>query len=100
MGQWMFDRIHQMGVTIELQNLGDAQVCQEIAVQLEHALSDRQGAWRVSITGSRTADNWDLRVEGPNGFERSYGLSAAAGEHEPAAIRNLVLKLMPPGLAP
>jgi hypothetical protein len=49
----------------------------------------------VSIAGSRAAENWDLRVEGPNGFERSYTLSAAAGEHEFSAIRTLVLRLVP-----
>ena len=85
-----------MGVTIELQNLGDAQLCRDITVHLEHAFSGRQGDWRVSIAGSRGAANWDLRVEGPNGFERSYALSADAGEHDPAAIRTLVLKLVLP----
>ena len=85
-----------MGVTTELQNLGNAQLCREITAHLEHAFSGRQGEWRVSISGSRTADNWDLRVEGPHGFERSYTLSAAAGEHEPAAIDSLLLKLAPP----
>jgi hypothetical protein len=47
----------------------------------------------VSIAGSRAAGNWELKVEGPNGFERS--LSAAAGEHEPATIRTVVLRLVP-----
>jgi hypothetical protein len=28
-----------------------------------------------------------------------YGLTADAGEHEPAAIRTLVLKLVPPAIA-
>src|SRR5260370_18123233 len=88
-----------MGVTIELQNLGDAQVCRDIAADLEHAFSGRQGQWRVSIAGSRATESWDLRVEGPNGFERSYALSADAGEHEPPAIRTLVLKLVPPAPA-
>ena len=85
-----------MGVTIELQNLGDAQLCREITAHFEHAFSGRQGAWRVSIRGSRAADNWDLQVEGPNGFERSYSLSGSAGEHEPAAISAIVLRLVPP----
>lgn len=85
-----------MGITIELQNLGDAQLCQEITVLLEHTFSGRQGTWRVSISGSRAADNWDLRVEGPNGFERSYTLSGSAGEHDPSAICAIVLKLVPP----
>jgi hypothetical protein len=84
-----------MGVTVELQNLGDAQLCRDITAHLEHAFSGRQGEWRVSIAGSRVAESWDLRVDGPNGFERSYTLSAAAGEHEPAAIRMLVLRLLP-----
>ena len=84
-----------MGVTIELQNLGDAQLCRETTVQLEHAISERQGTWHVSISGSRAADNWDLRVEGPNGFERSYSLSGSAGEHEPSVIRAIVLRLVP-----
>jgi hypothetical protein len=85
-----------MGVTIELQNLGDAQLCRDITAHMEHAFSDRQGDWRVSIAGSRAAESWELRIEGPNGFERSYSLSAAAGEHEPATIRTLVVRLIPP----
>ena len=48
----------------------------------------------MCIAGSRVAESWDLGVEGPNGFERSYALSAGAGEHERAAIRTLVLKLV------
>jgi hypothetical protein len=84
-----------MAVTIELQNLGDARLCREITAHLEHVFSDRKGEWRVSISGSRAAESWDLRVEGPHGFERSHTLLAAAGEHEPAAIRTLVLKLVP-----
>jgi hypothetical protein len=88
-----------MGVTIELQNLGDAQVCRDITAYLEHAFSGRQGDWRVSIAGSRETATWDLRVQGPNGFERSYALSANSGEHEPVAICTLVLKLLPPANA-
>ena len=85
-----------MGVKIELQNLGDAQLCRDITVHLEHAFSERQGEWSVSIAGSRVAETWDLRVQGPNGFERSYALSKDAGEHEAAAIRTLALRLLPP----
>jgi hypothetical protein len=83
-----------MGVTIELQNLGDAQLCREIVVSVEHALSDKRGEWRVSITGSRASENWEIRVEGPSGFERSYTLAGAAGEYEPEAIRRLILQLV------
>jgi len=59
-----------MGVTIEMQNLGDAELCREIAVGIEHALSEKTGEWRVSIVGSRANDNWEMKVDGPEGFER------------------------------
>ena len=84
-----------MGVTIELQNLGDAQLSREIAATIEHALTDKPGEWRVSIAGSRASENWEMRVEGPSGFERSYTLAGVAGEHEPEAIRRLILQLVP-----
>jgi len=84
-----------MGVTIELQNLGDAQLCRDITPHLEHTFSGRQGEWRVSIAGSRAAENRDLRVEGPNGLERSYTLSSA-DKNEAAVIPTLVLRLLPP----
>jgi hypothetical protein len=48
----------------------------------------------VSIVGSRANDNWEMKVEGPRGFERSYTLLGEAGEH-PDAIRNVLVKLLP-----
>ncbi len=45
----------------------------------------------MSITGSRAHENWGLRVEGPNGFERSYTLAGSAGEHKPDAVRGRIL---------
>ncbi len=89
-----------MGVTIELHNLGDDQLCREITAQVEHVFSDRQGAWRVSIAGSRASENWDMRIEGPHGFERSYSLAGSSGEHQPEAIRRLSAQLVPPTMAP
>jgi hypothetical protein len=84
-----------MGVNIELQNLGDAELSREIVARIEHALSDKPGEWRVTIAGSRASDNWEMTIEGPNGFERSYTLTDAAGEHAPDAIGSLVLQLAP-----
>ena len=86
-----------MGVTVELHNLGDPQLCQEIGARIEHALSEKSGDWRVSIAGSRGNENWEMKVEGPSGFERSYTLAGAAGQHEPDAICRLVLQLVPAG---
>src|SRR5215831_18738421 len=56
-----------MGVTIELQNLGDAQVCRELMANLEHAFSGRSGEWRASLTGSRASEAWDL-LNDPTGL--------------------------------
>ena len=89
------DKMHYMGVTIELQNLGDEQLCREVTARIEHAFADRQGAWRVSVIGSRASETWAINVEGPNGFERSYSLAKGAGQHEPDAIRRLIVQLLP-----
>jgi hypothetical protein len=94
-GQTPRDKMQWMAVTIDLQNLGNAQLCQEITVHIEHTFADRRGDWRVSIAGTRASENWEMRVEGPNGFERSYVLTASAGEHPPEAIRRILVQLLP-----
>ena len=83
-----------MGVTVELHNLGDPQLCQEIVARVEHGLSDKPGEWRVSIAGSHESENWEMQIVGPSGFERSYTLAGAAGQHEPDAICRLILQLV------
>ena len=88
-------QLRVMGVTVELENLGDAQLCRDIVARVEHAFSDRKDAWQVSIAGSRESESWEMRVAGPNGFERTYTLSRTAGEHTPEAIRRLTLQLLP-----
>jgi hypothetical protein len=84
-----------MAVTIEMQNTGDSRTRSEILAGVEHVLSDMPGEWRVSIIGSRANDNWEMKVEGPHGFERSYTLVGEAGEHQPEAIRSVLIKLLP-----
>jgi hypothetical protein len=84
-------------VTIEMQNTGDPRVRREILAGVEPVLSDAAGEWRMSVVGSRANDNWEMKVEGPRGFERSYALVGEAGEHRPEAIRNVLTKLLPPG---
>src|ERR1035441_8918133 len=39
-----------MAVSVELHNTGDPAVGREVQALVEHALSDRAGDWRVSIT--------------------------------------------------
>jgi hypothetical protein len=57
-----------MGVTVELRNIGDPQLCQDIVARIEHALSGKPGEWRVSIAGSHGSENWEMKVEGLSGL--------------------------------
>jgi hypothetical protein len=36
-----------------------------------------------------------MKINGPNGFERSYTLEGSFGEHRPEVIRVLLGKLVP-----
>jgi hypothetical protein len=40
-------------------------------------------------------DRWEMKIAGPNGFERSYTLEGRAGEHQPQVIRGLLGRLLP-----
>jgi hypothetical protein len=84
-----------MAVTVEMQNTGDPELQQEVVAAIEHALADRIGDWRVSIIGSQANDKWEMKITGPNAFERSYTLEGTAGEHRPEMIRVLLGKLVP-----
>jgi len=48
----------------------------------------------VSIIGSQANDRWEMRIAGPNGFERSFILEGVAGAHAPHAIGGIVRKLV------
>jgi len=85
----------EMAVTVEMQNTGDPALRQEVVATVEHVLSDRAGDWRVSIIGSQTNDRWEMKITGPNAFERSYTLEGTLGEHRPEMIRVLLGKLLP-----
>ena len=85
---------------VELRNIGDSGVGAEVQALVEHAMSDRPGDWRVSIVGSRENDSWEMKVLGPNGFERSYALVGSAGEHQPLVIGNVLLRLLPTKMPP
>jgi hypothetical protein len=84
-----------MAVSVELRNTGDPGAGAEVQALVEHVLIDRPGDWRVSIVGSRENDSWEMKVEGPNGFERSNTLVGSAGEHQPLVIGNVLLRLLP-----
>ena len=82
-------------MTVEMQNTGDPVVGADILAVVEHVLADRPGDWRVSIVGSQANDRWEMKIAGPNGFERSYTLDGSAGQHEPQVIGKLVARMVP-----
>ena len=84
-----------MSVTVEMHNTGDSDVKADVVASIEHALADRPGDWRVLIVGSQENDRWEMKIAGPNGFERSYALEGRQGEHRPETTRTLLGKLVP-----
>ncbi len=84
-----------MPVSVEMEHAGDPNMQGEVRVVIEHVLADTPGDWRVSIMGSQANDQWELKITGPNGFERSYTLEDSAGEHQPEVIRMILAKMLP-----
>jgi hypothetical protein len=83
-----------MAVVVEMHNTSNPEARSELAAVIEHALSDRSGDWRVSIIGSQANDRWEMKLTGPNAFERSYTLEGTAGEHEAAVIGRIVSRMV------
>lgn len=84
-----------MPVTVEMHNTGDAGSPRDISARIEHVFSDRPGDWRVIIIGSQGNDNWEMKVTGPNAFERSFTLEGASGQHEPGAVAAILAQMLP-----
>lgn len=83
-----------MPVVVEMHNTGDPNLQQDVIAILEHILGDRSGEWRVQILGSQGSDRWEMKIYGPNAFERSYTLEGASGEHDPQRIAALVSRMV------
>jgi hypothetical protein len=84
-----------MPVTVEMHNTGDAESQRDLVARIEHLLSDRPGDWRVMILGSQGNDRWEMKITGPNAFERSYTLEGESGQHEPNAVAAIVARMLP-----
>jgi hypothetical protein len=84
-----------MAVTVETHNTGDAAMQRDLVAMIEHVLADRTGDWRVEILGSLGSDRWEMKITGPNGFERSYTLEGALGQHEPGVVAAIVARMLP-----
>jgi len=84
-----------MAVTVEMQNTGDPTLQRELEAIIEHIFADRTGDWRVVIIGSQANDRWEMKITGPNAFERSYTLEGALGQHEPSTVVAIISRMLP-----
>lgn len=83
-----------MAVIVEMHHTGYPDLRAEIGAVIEHVLADRLGDWRVSIVGSQANDRWEMKIIGPNAFERSYTLEGSAGEHDARVVGGIVSKMV------
>jgi hypothetical protein len=84
-----------MPVTVETHNTGDAHLQRDLVAIIEHTFADRPGDWRVTILGSQGTDRWEMKITGPNAFERSYTLEGTLGQHEPPTVAAIIAKMLP-----
>ena len=84
-----------MAVTVEMHNTGDPILQRELEAIIEHTFADRTGDWRVVILGSQANDRWEMKITGPNAFERSYTLEGALGQHEPSTVVAIISRMLP-----
>jgi hypothetical protein len=84
-----------MAVSVEMQHTGDSGLQADVRAVIEHVLADRPGDWRVAFVGSQANDRWEMKIVGPNSFERSYTLEGSADEHRPEVIRVILGKMLP-----
>jgi hypothetical protein len=83
-----------MPVVVEMHNVGDLNLQRDVVSIVQHVLSGHVGDWRVLIIGSQESDQWEMKIFGPNAFERSYTLDRTSGEHEPRRIAALVSRIV------
>ncbi|HYT19945.1 MAG TPA: hypothetical protein VEW05_06890 [Candidatus Polarisedimenticolia bacterium] len=84
-----------MAVTVEMQNTGEPTLQRELEAIIEHIFADRTGDWRVVILGSQANDRWEMKITGPNAFERSYTLEGTLGQHEPTVVTAIISRMLP-----
>jgi hypothetical protein len=84
-----------MPVMVELHNTGDAESRRDLVAMIEHIFSDRSGDWRVEIVGSQGSDRWEMKITGPNAFERSYTLEGELGQHETGMVVAIIARMLP-----
>ena len=71
------------------------ELTKEIGFDTIDIFADRTGDWRVVILGSQANDRWEMKITGPNGFERSYTLEGTLGQHEPPTVVAIIARMLP-----
>ena len=47
------------------------------------------------LWASQANDRWEMKIVGPNAFERSYTLEGSADEHRPETFRVILGRMLP-----
>jgi hypothetical protein len=67
-----------------------------ISLRLSTRLRTDAGSGGLNL-GSQENDRWEMKILGPNAFERSYVLEGSRGEHRPERVRGIVGRLVGKG---
>lgn len=86
-----------MSVSADLTAIEDSTLKRDLENAISAVLGNREGSWRVSISGSPSRDIWNLRISGgPSDIISSYTLRATDGQHSPAFVREFLTDLFTP----
>jgi len=66
-----------------------------IGSAIEHVLVSHPGEWHVTIVGSQRSDAWEIKISGPDTFQRYYTLEGAFGYHDPEVIERVIARMVP-----
>jgi len=83
-----------MAISVEMHNTADPALRAKVATAIERVLSQRSGDWRVVILGSQANDQGEMKITGPNAFERACTLEGTPGQREPQVIRGIVARMV------
>ena len=67
----------------------------EVRAMVENVLAGSARRLARSIFDTQGSDRWEMKIQGPNMFERLYTLEGVGGQHEPRVIASIVSKMVP-----
>ena len=84
-----------MAVFIKMLLGGYPELQDRIGSAIEHVLVSHPGEWHVTIVGSQRSDAWEIKISGPDTFQRYYTLEGAFGYHDPEVIERVIARMVP-----